>query len=216
MPEPAIGSDIFRFCPWLAASVVIHGLIVLCLWDVVQVPQAAAGRMMVEVEMLAVNVHADASLETESVQPDKSLREPSKTGTAINQAPKIARAEIPLPVSASEVVNHPGLNNGMGVAEHLSADSVQSGDVRGEAGERVRQHLEAHKFYPASARRRGIAGEVEVGFMLDQLGMAAEIMVLASSGYDLLDWAAKETVKRAQPFPAAERSFHFRLRFRKL
>jgi len=91
----------------------------------------------------------------------------------------------------------------------------------GSQGERrndtvVRERLERFKYYPASARRRGIAGDVEVGFRLRSDGSAEEVLVLASSGYDILDRAALETVSRAQPFPAASGSYQFRLRFRRL
>lgn len=80
----------------------------------------------------------------------------------------------------------------------------------------VRDHLERYKYYPASASRRGIAGDVEVGFQLRSDGSAEQVLVLASSGYEILDQAALETVSRAQPFPAAVGHYQFRLSFRRL
>lgn len=80
----------------------------------------------------------------------------------------------------------------------------------------VRQHLERFKFYPLSARRRGIGGDVEVGFRLTAGGKAEQVRVLASSGYDVLDEAALQTVSRAQPFPVGDGRYRFRLRFRRL
>ena len=80
----------------------------------------------------------------------------------------------------------------------------------------VRQHLERYKYYPASASRRGITGDVEVGFRLRPDGSAEQVLVLASSGYEILDQAALETVNRAQPFPAAGGQYQFLLRFRHL
>lgn len=80
----------------------------------------------------------------------------------------------------------------------------------------VRRHLERFKFYPLSARRRGIGGDVEVGFRLTAGGKAEQVRVLASSGYDILDEAALQTVNRAQPFPVGDGQYRFRLRFRRL
>lgn len=80
----------------------------------------------------------------------------------------------------------------------------------------VRKHLEAFKFYPGSARRRGIEGHVDVGFTLAQNGTATQVAVLQGSGHSVLDQAAMKTVYRAQPFPVHEGEFRFRLRFKRL
>jgi protein TonB len=54
--------------------------------------------------------------------------------------------------------------------------------------------------YPRMARERGLEGRVVVRFRIDDEGMAREITVTRSAG-ELLDEAAVEAVKRAQPFP---------------
>jgi len=80
----------------------------------------------------------------------------------------------------------------------------------------IRNHLESFKYYPASARRRGIEGRVEVGFTLTHDGAADQVAVLHGSGYAVLDHAALETVYRAQPFPVAYGQYRFSLRFKRL
>jgi len=80
----------------------------------------------------------------------------------------------------------------------------------------VQSRLEANKFYPASARRRGIEGEVELGFALNGEGLADAVMILAGSGHTILDRAAMQTVHRAQPFPIFEGEYRVRLRFSQL
>jgi len=80
----------------------------------------------------------------------------------------------------------------------------------------VRNHLEAFKYYPASARRRGIEGEVDVSFFLTGGGLASRLKVLRGSGYAVLDRAALKTVARAQPFPVDYGEYRFRLHFRRL
>jgi len=80
----------------------------------------------------------------------------------------------------------------------------------------IRQHLESFKYYPASARRRGIEGEVDVAFKLAMSGHADEVSIIHGSGYAVLDRAALDTVQRAQPFPVDEGRYRFRLRFNRL
>lgn len=77
----------------------------------------------------------------------------------------------------------------------------------------VRRHLERFKFYPESARRRGIGGDVGVGFRLTAGGHVAQVRVTASSGYALLDKAAEAIVARAVPFPVDSGQYRVRLRF---
>lgn len=100
-------------------------------------------------------------------------------------------------------------------AVHAAAASKKS-DAAGDKQLAVRRHLERFKYYPASARRRDIAGDVEVAFHLRSDGMAEQVLVMASSGYEILDRAALETVNRAQPFPATGGQYQFRLRFQHL
>jgi len=80
----------------------------------------------------------------------------------------------------------------------------------------VRNHLESYKFYPSSARRRGIEGHVDVGFKLIPHGVADQVSLLHSSGYTVLDHAALEAVYRAQPFPIGNGKYRFRLTFKRL
>jgi len=97
-----------------------------------------------------------------------------------------------------------------------STESVQK-SLESDESEResvVRNHLERFKYYPTSARKRGIVGEVEVAFELDAKGHAGMLKILSESGYRLLDDAALETVRRAQPFPVDGGAFQFRLLFR--
>lgn len=103
-------------------------------------------------------------------------------------------------------------------AMNTTVPSLSSGDRSNEKRrlEMMRKHLEAHKFYPASARRRGIEGDVEIGFDLDGEGHADGIAVVAGSGYAVLDHAAVKTVMQAQPFPVHGGTYSFRLRFRRL
>jgi protein TonB len=73
--------------------------------------------------------------------------------------------------------------------------------------ERVRQHylarlaahLEAHKFYPDAARKRGLEGAVQIAFEVRAGGETGELQL--SGGHKMLHQAAAETVRRAMPLP---------------
>lgn len=60
------------------------------------------------------------------------------------------------------------------------------------------------RHYPALLRERGIEGRVLLRVKVDELGQAAEVLVLGGSGWRLLDEAARE-VARACPYLPARR-----------
>lgn len=91
-----------------------------------------------------------------------------------------------------------------------TAANVEAEKARNVA---VRQRLEHFKHYPASARRRGIEGAVDVSFRLNAEGRAEDMQLVSGSGYGILDDAALNTVRRAEPFPVTQGSYRFRLRF---
>jgi protein TonB len=224
--ESAIASETPGIRSWAAASVVVHGLILAGWWTVSGEP-GEAEKYTLSVDILSDNssVHAHQyKLEAaRSVAPAASRPKDGLVSTDVS-GPAALKVSAARPVAAT-------VEPSAGLPDH-QADTIRSAagmaagvppptperseNHEGRDRSRVRQHLEAHKFYPASARRRGIAGEVEVGFRLGDGGRAEQVLLLASSGYVVLDRAAVETVKRAQPFPVFSGSFHFRLRFHKL
>lgn len=60
-------------------------------------------------------------------------------------------------------------------------------------------HIEAHKFYPPSARRRQLEGQVRVSFTIDAGGGVSDLKV--SEGHPQLEEAALQTVRSALPLP---------------
>ena len=56
--------------------------------------------------------------------------------------------------------------------------------------------------YPEIARRRGQEGAVKIAFILDQQGRLKEDRVVNSSGFEVLDSAALQSLKKAAPFPS--------------
>lgn len=66
---------------------------------------------------------------------------------------------------------------------------------------RLLNHIRPHQFYPDPALPDRLKGVVHVGFAMQRDGTILEIWVETSSGYALLDQAALDTVRRAQPLP---------------
>jgi protein TonB len=65
----------------------------------------------------------------------------------------------------------------------------------------IRRLLEKHKDYPQMARRRNIQGVVVVVFTITPGGQIMAARVSRSSGHDLLDEAAQNTIRRVGRFP---------------
>ena len=67
-------------------------------------------------------------------------------------------------------------------------------------------HIEAHKWYPKAARRRGIQGEVQVSFILLPDGSIKDIEV--KNGPEVLVAAAGSAVNKALPMPRPPSQVH--------
>lgn len=65
----------------------------------------------------------------------------------------------------------------------------------------VRQLLERQKKYPWMARRRGLQGVVVMRFTIAAGGQILSFRVSRASGHNLLDQAARDTIRRVGKFP---------------
>ncbi len=103
-----------------------------------------------------------------------------------------------------------GAGEGEGGSAQVSADEgngVGEGAGLG-AGRRgadwrqlLRDRIERAKRYPPEARRSGIEGTAEVQLRIARDGSVAEVTVVKSSGFAVLDQASVDTIKRAAPLP---------------
>ncbi|MDO9532193.1 MAG: TonB family protein [Deltaproteobacteria bacterium] len=97
-----------------------------------------------------------------------------------------------------------GTGSGGGVGQGQGPGSGAGSALQGYLKE-VRRLLEKHKDYPWMARRRNIQGVVAVVFTIGCGGQIMAARVSRSSGQDLLDEAAQNTIRRVgklPPFPA--------------
>jgi periplasmic protein TonB len=65
----------------------------------------------------------------------------------------------------------------------------------------IRDMITRKIIYPETAREMGWQGKVKVSFVISSDGFVKDIQILQSSGIEILDKNAVETVKNASPFP---------------
>ena len=66
---------------------------------------------------------------------------------------------------------------------------------------RIHAQMERYKVYPRLARARGIEGLVQLTFIIDRGGHVVSHHIVRGSGYQVLDTAVDEMIRRATPFP---------------
>ena len=128
--------------------------------------------------------------------PVAAPREPAKTATTAQPLPAPVAAESPAAVAAAPAAVAPAEQPGVAVAEQAQAE-VSNTTLR------VLEWLAQHRRYPAPARRARMQGVVEIVVVLMPDGRLVDQRVAQSSGYDLLDKAALELLRRASPVPAS-------------
>ena len=77
----------------------------------------------------------------------------------------------------------------------------------------IRALIEAAKRYPLMAQRRGLEGTASVSFQIQADGSIQTLKIIRSSGSDILDEAALQTIKQAAPFPAYPDPIQIGIRF---
>lgn len=65
----------------------------------------------------------------------------------------------------------------------------------------INNRIRRYMVYPPQARRMNMQGVVTVRFTITVSGKAEQVVMIKSSGYDILDQAAIDAIKRASPFP---------------
>jgi protein TonB len=65
----------------------------------------------------------------------------------------------------------------------------------------IQRRIQGKLVYPPPARKAGIQGVVEITFTIYLDGTVGEVKITVSSGQEVLDKAAIETIHAAAPFP---------------
>ncbi|AEF82694.1 energy transducer TonB [Leadbettera azotonutricia] len=92
----------------------------------------------------------------------------------------------------------------MGAARDTSTQNTVNTAVRKAYLDRnlkdIQRRIRDRLIYPSQARRAGIRGTVELSFIMLINGSVRDVQVLTSSGQEMLDIAAIETIYAAAPF----------------
>jgi protein TonB len=64
----------------------------------------------------------------------------------------------------------------------------------------LRERIEDVWQYPGEAAKRGISGDLYIKFVINRDGHLTDIKLLRTSGYRLLDEAAMNALKNAEPY----------------
>lgn len=86
-------------------------------------------------------------------------------------------------------------------ASEVAAARGEQQDLRLRYIESLLRQIEAKKYYPSTARRRGIQGRIKVNFTLYDAGDIRDIRIAGES--ELLKRVSREALEQALPFAAA-------------
>ncbi len=126
------------------------------------------------------------------------------------QEPVVEEIAIVPPVLESDVPHPDKKREEKKVVKKTQKSAVRrSASSAGRAGvmsynyrHKLAQHIEKHKYYPASARRRSLQGKIMVAFKIGLQGDLRTAKIIKTSGHHLLDQAALVTIRQASPFPS--------------
>ncbi|WP_420266888.1 TonB family protein [Candidatus Magnetominusculus dajiuhuensis] len=65
----------------------------------------------------------------------------------------------------------------------------------------IRNAITSKLSYPPTARRMGWSGTVKVSFVVNEDGGVSNVKVIETSGHELLDNSAVDTITRGSPYP---------------
>ncbi len=141
----------------------------------------------------------------EKLVPEKSVSEKS---APVIKKPLLREPEKPKPVEPPESEVKPLADVPEPVTETVQPAvpaETSSAPLDAIATARYEQllvaWLEQHKKYPRRAKRLRIEGEAVLRIVIDRFGQTQQVSLVQRSGNRLLDRAALEMVKRANPFP---------------
>lgn len=138
-----------------------------------------------------------------TVTPDAKPKETSPTETG-----KVKTYIPPAPITQSEITQ-PEIKENQAEPVLQAAEPSYSKNEIDLYLQQLLAHIEKHKYYPSSARRRGLTGEVMIELSINHQG---NIDRLNTSGeHRILNQAAKQTIQTAIPLPVSGDTFSYPL-----
>ena len=175
----------------IALSLLLHSILFVQLTGPVINSQAQAPNFSTKISL---NLIPQAEQPPQLVKADIALPKPEPELKPVSKPEAIPRAveeiaafipEQAVATKVDEQVQHGQQDNAAPIRKHYLNNLLT--------------HIEGHKYYPQSARNRGVNGSIEVSFELLDNG---EINALTAVGGPMvLRNAAKQAIENALPFP---------------
>jgi len=138
----------------------------------------------------------------EKPKPEKPKEKPKPETKPDPQAePTVAQESTPLPSQQAAPAAAP-VQQAAVPAAPSAADIARRANAEANWQGLLLAHLEKHKKYPKSARKRHEQGTSFLRFRMDRNGTVLSYALARSSGYETLDEEVLEMIARAQPLPA--------------
>lgn len=174
--------------------------------------------------------HERVRKEEKRIEPQKPVKEMVKKEVEpIRESPvtdTFSEEQAPVPPVTQKVLSslaETGKESKSSISEAEGTPATSSGNNRAietaasggtiDSTEKARQRYLKEHFtyirdiitrnisYPFMARKMGWSGKVTVSFVITEDGSVRDIKIIESSGFDVLDRNAAETVRRVSPFP---------------
>ena len=175
----------------IAISVLLHLILFVQLTDTVMSSQAQAPNFSTRISL---NLMQPAKQPPQLVKADMPPPEPAhkpKAESKPTKKPEVIKTESPV---------IPELAVASKVAEQIQRGQVNdAAPIRKHYLNNLLTYIEGHKYYPQSARSRGIKGSIDVTFELLNNGGINNLK--ASGGPLILRKAAEQAIASALPFP---------------
>jgi protein TonB len=155
----------------------------------------------------------ERQLETAPPPPPPTLRVEKTPRPMAEAKPAVERAKSPKAAAPKAVASRSDAAASRTEASEAhrvgtaSGRPVDAGASRASYAALVVAEIQAHRFYPASARERGDQGAVGVSFTIGPSGRVAAASVVQPSGFAELDEAARQIVRSISPPPPPGGSF---------
>lgn len=155
-----------------------------------------------------VEKRAEKIVDPKAPPPVNSVPEPQSVPVQAEPRPPSHEADRDSPQVSAEELSAPKDPDAPGEVAAAGAGGLESRPFESrdkylrEHYTYIRELIMKNLLYPAIAREKGWTGQTRVAFVVCENGCVADIRVVTSSGYRMLDKNVIETIKRASPFPA--------------
>lgn len=124
--------------------------------------------------------------------PEAPQSKPEPMKTVKPDIPDIQQPDQPIPEVAVDEPIAPPAENPM----PASANAIAATAAEGAPAQDLKTSTRIEPSYPPISRRMGEEGQVQLRVLVDETGKPKDIQVLKGSGFDRLDSAAKEAVRK--------------------